>query len=260
MNRHIKRTAEVLLPQRIFVTIQSIRSRNYQKQLLRKWGVYESTAQVEAQYGRTILDGPFRGMKYPMGSLLSRHGIPIIFGTYELELHQIIEEVVSNHYDKIIDIGCAEGYYAVGLALRTDVEVYAFDCEPRERRYCRQMARENNVAVRVHVKSWCSKDTLKRLAVGRCLIISDCEGFEASLFSSSLATALKNSDLLIELHQIDGINVRDVLMERFKPSHNARLITFDAARTGPAVPTEWRQFAREFRSPNQQWVYFTPRS
>ena len=174
--------------------------------------MYESTAEVEAQYGHTILDGPFRGMKYPIGSLLSRHGIPIIFGTYELELHQIIEEVVSNHYDKIIDIGCAEGYYAVGLALRTDVEVHAFDCEPRERSYCRRMARENNVAVRVHVKSWCSEDTLKRLAVGRCLIISDCEGFEASLFSSSLVAALKNSDLIIELHQIDGINVRDVLM------------------------------------------------
>ena len=173
--------------------------------------MYESTAEVVAQYGHTIVDGPFRGMKYPIGALLSRHGIPIIFGTYELELHQIIEEVVSNHYDKIIDIGCAEGYYAVGLALRTDVEVYAFDCEPRERCYCRQMARENNVAVRVHVKSWCSEETLKRLAVGRCLIISDCEGFEASLFSSSLVAALKNSDLIIELHQIDGINVRDVL-------------------------------------------------
>jgi len=47
--------------------------------------VYESTVEVEAQYGHTILDGPFRGMKYPIGALLNRHGNPILFGTYELD-------------------------------------------------------------------------------------------------------------------------------------------------------------------------------
>jgi precorrin-6B methylase 2 len=258
MNRQIKKVAEILLPKRVFVTIQSIRSRNYQKRLHREWGVYESTVGMATQFGRTLLGGPFRGMKYPMTSLINRHSIPVLFGTYELELHPVIEEVALKHYDRIIDVGCAEGYYAVGLALRTDAEVYAFDCEPRERFYCRQMARENNVAVRVHVKSWCSTETLKRLAVGRCLIISDCEGYEASLFSGSVMPALKNSDLIIELHEIAGINIREVLLERFKSSHNARLITFDAARTGSEVPDKWRKFAREFRSPNQQWVYFTP--
>lgn len=260
MNPHIKRAAELILPRRIFVTIQSIRSRNYQKRLHKEWGIYTSTVEMMAEYGRVVLDGPFRGMKYPSGSLLNRHGIPIIFGTYELELHPIIEEVALKHYERIIDIGCAEGYYAVGLALRTGAEVYAFDCEPRERLYCRQMARENNVSVRVHVKSWCSRGTLKKLALGRCLIVSDCEGFEANLFSNAVIAMLKNSDLIIELHQIAGIDSRSVLVERFKASHNARLITFGGAVPGSTVPVRWRKFAREFRPPNQQWLYFTPRT
>jgi hypothetical protein len=258
MNGHIKKTAQLLLPKRIFATIQSIRSRNYQKQLHKEWGVYESTLEMVAQHGRTVLDGPFRGMKYPMRSLINRHSIPILFGTYELELHPIIEEVVTKHYDRIIDIGCAEGYYAVGLAQRTDATVYAFDCEPRERYYCRQMARENGVADRVHVRDWCSTRTLKKVAVGPCLIIADCEGYEVDLFSAEVVRSLKNCELIVELHEITGIDIRSILLERFKRSHGARLISFDARNAGPAVPDKWRKFARESRSPGQQWVYFTP--
>jgi hypothetical protein len=51
MNPRIKKIVEVLLLKRIFVTIQSIRSRNYKKQPLREWGVYESTVDVEVEYG-----------------------------------------------------------------------------------------------------------------------------------------------------------------------------------------------------------------
>ncbi len=259
MNRHIKRIAEIVLPQRIFVTIQSIRSRNYQKQLHKEWGVSESNLEIEAQYGRTVLDGPFRGMKYPTGSLLSRQSIPILFGTYELELHPIIEEAAARHYSRIIDIGAAEGYYAVGLARATEATIYAFDCEPRERRYCRRMARENGVADRVHVRDWCSTATLKKVAIGRCLVIADCEGYEVQLFSADVVTALKNCDLIIELHEVPGMDVRAILLERFHSTHDARLITFEPEKIG-SVPDRWRKFAREFRPRGQQWVYFTPRA
>lgn len=220
--------------------------------------MYDSTVEMAAQYGRTVVDGPFRGMKYPMSSLLSRQGIPILFGTYESELHPIIEEVVAKHYDRVIDIGCAEGYYAVGFARRTDATIYAFDCEPRERYHCRQMARENDVADRVHVRDWCSARTLKKVAVGRCLIITDCEGYEVDLFSDDVVPSLKNCDLIVELHELKGMDVRKMLLKRFESSHSAKLISFDAHNFGPGVPDKWRKFARESRSPGQQWVYFTP--
>ncbi len=258
MNRHIKRIAEALLPRRVFVTLQSIRSRNYQKQLLREWGVHESTIEAEAQYGRTILDGPFRGMKYPTGVLQNRHAIPILFGSYELELHPIIEEVALKRYDRIIDIGCAEGYYAVGLARRTEATIYAFDCEPRERHYCRRLARENGVSDRVRVLSWCSSRTLKHLAIGHCLIIADCEGYEIQLFSNDVVPALKNCDLIVELHEIPGTDIPNILMERFTSSHDARLITFNPGSLG-SVPHRWQKLAREFRPPGQQWIFLTPR-
>lgn len=260
INPHIKRAAEALLPAWLFVTIQSIRSRNHQKQLHREWGVEQATNEMINEYGLRVLHGPFRGMRYPKSSLASRDGIPILFATYELELHPVIEEVASKRYDRIIDVGCAEGYYAVGLAIRTNTPVYAFDCEPRERSYLRQMARLNQVANRIHTKSWCNARILERLTRGRCcLVISDCEGYELNLFQGRALSALKNCDLVIELHETaPGRDVKRILLERFKRSHIANIVTFDQLNTGSVVPEKWRKFAREFRPPGQQWLYLVP--
>lgn len=258
MNRYLKRAAEILLPKQAFITFQSIRSRNYQMRLHKEWGVHQATREMVESYGRTVLEGPFRGMQYPKHSLLNRDGIPLLFGTYELELRPVIEEVCSNRYDRIVDIGSAEGYYAVGLALRTKTRVYAFDCEPRERHYLRQMAQLNGVGDLIRIGSWCGPKVLSGLVSGRrCLVISDCEGFEFDLFNDASAAAMSASDLLIELHEY-GSNSgrRDELLQRFGVTHSNRVITFSPDNLGSSVPEKWRKFAREFRNPGQQWFYF----
>ena len=68
-------------------------------------------------YPCTIAAGPFAKMKYSFES----HGssiVPKLVGSYEAPLESWIEEAIKNGYNRIIDIGCAEGYYAVGLAFR----------------------------------------------------------------------------------------------------------------------------------------------
>ena len=260
MNAHIKKAAEVLSPAWLFTTVQSIRSRNYQKQLHREWGVEQATQEMIAEYGLQVLHGPFRGMRYPQASLASRDGVPILFATYELELHPVLEEVVAKRYQRIVDIGCAEGYYAVGLALRTNTPVFAFDCEPRERSYLRQMARLNSVADRIYTRSWCSARILARLTRGRrCLVISDCEGYELKLFQGTALSALKHCDLIIELHPaVPGIDAGSIMRERFRTTHSVKTIAFNQFNRGFVVPEKWRRFAREFRPPGQQWLYLTP--
>jgi len=257
MNRYLKSAAESLLSRRVFATIKSIRSRNYQKKLLKEWGFQSALNEFIREHGCALVAGPFRGMKYPRQSLLSRCGIPILFGSYELELHTVIEEAIANRFERIIDIGCAEGYYAVGLARRTEAIVYAFDCDPRERFYCRKLARLNNVADRVLVRSWCDEATLKNTAIGRCLIISDCEGYEVHLFSADIAPSLKKCDLIIELHGRTEADVGSLLTKRFRNSHHVRILEFHASAVGDEVPEKWKKFAREIRPEGQQWLYLT---
>ncbi len=249
-----------MLPARLFVTVQSIRSRNHQKQLYREWGVAQATHEMIDECGVRVLHGPFRGMCYPEASLASRDGIPILFATYELELHPVIEEIALKRYDRIIDVGCAEGYYAVGLAIRTNTPVFAFDCEPRERSYLREMARLNKVTDLIHARSWCSGRTLDGLTRGRnCLVISDCEGYEISLFQGTVLSALKECDLIIELHEaVPGKGVQSIILERFRSSHNVKIVTFDQLNVGSVVPEKWRKFAREFRPQGQRWLYLSP--
>jgi len=260
MNAHLRKAAEVLSPAWLFTTLRSIRSRNYQQQLYRTWGLEQATQEMIQEYGLCVLHGPFRGMRYPQASLASRDGIPILFATYELELHPIIEEVAAQRYQRIIDIGSGEGYYAVGLAMRTSAPVFAFDCEPRERSYLRQMASLNGVAGRVHAGSWCSARNLAGLTRGRrCLVISDCEGYEFELFQNPVLPALQDCDLIIELHETaPALDAARVMRERFGASHRAQIVTFDPGQGHTAVPAKWRKFAREFRPHRQQWLYLTP--
>jgi hypothetical protein len=260
MDFYLKTVAKYLLPERLFTTIQSIRSRNQQVRVLKKWGVSHATREMVEVCGATVLDGPFKGMKYPKASLLGRNGIPILFGTYELELHPVIEQVATKSYEFIVDIGSAEGYYAVGLALRTNNLVHAFDCEPRERHYVRQMAEMNGVGELVRTRSWCDAITLARLVhLSRCLVISDCEGFEIKLFDEAAISALRNSDVIIELHEnVSGISVQETLERRFQSSHDMQVVNFDSSNRSSVVPNRWERLAREIRPEGQRWLFLTP--
>jgi hypothetical protein len=262
MNAYLKRTAEILLPSQVLATIRSIRSRNQQMRLCKEWGVHQATREMIGSYGLTVLHRPFRGMRYSEASLIHSCGIPIVFGTYELELQPIIEEVVSNKYDCVVDIGSAEGYYAVGLALRMHTTVHAFDCEPREMRFLRQVAKLNSVTHLIRTGAWCKPAVLSRLVEGRrCLIVSDCEGYEIDLFDEQSVVASKHSDLIIEVHEnVPGRHVKNELLKCFHTSHDHQVITFFSGDSSSRVPDRWQGFAREFRSPGQQWLFFTSKS
>ena len=261
INPRLKRAAQWLLPKRAFATAQSIRSRNHQRELLREWGVERATREMIDEFGLEVLDGPFRGMRYPEASLASHDGVPILFASYEMELHPVIEQMARSPYERIINIGAGEGYYSVGLALRIAAPVFAFDCEPRERKFLREMARLNGVAGRVHARPWCSPRTLRNLAAGsRCLLVVDCEGYEAELFEAEAVSALSFSDLIVEIHENGACaDVRGLLLRRFSASHAARTFTFDPSNSPDRIPAKWRAFAREFRPAGQQWLALSAR-
>src|SRR6516164_6432959 len=61
-----------------------------------------------------VLSGPFAGLRYldePIWGPIE----PKWLGTYEQELLPVIQQIIQTPYSTIIDIGSAEGYYAVGL-------------------------------------------------------------------------------------------------------------------------------------------------
>jgi hypothetical protein len=267
MRATAKQMVKEFLPDQLSVAIQSILSRNFQvRQMKGTPGYLETLTSLTEKYGYSVLHGPFQGLTYPRRSLLSRAGIPRLLGTYESELHPIIRSITPGQYDRIIDIGSAEGYYAVGLARQTGAVVYAFDTEYRERAFCREMARLNGVSPKVKISSWCNQEVLKRVVSGRCLIMCDCEGYETELFTGEVIDRLRDTDLIVELHEPNADytarTTEQSLLKRFMGSHGSELLTFSKGTYDPAFVRELsilgsgpERFVRENRAAGQRWVY-----
>jgi hypothetical protein len=170
-----------------------------------------------------VLTGPFQEMLY-IDETVWGLVPPKWLGAYETELTDIIEEIIRRGYSRILNIGCAEGYYAVGLALRNHAcEVFAFDIDPICRSQTRRLAKLNQLAERIHVRGECKHDELNALIQGRTLILIDIEGYEVVLLDPAKVAKLRNVDLLIEIHErtafIGQKQAEDLMIARFKDSH-----------------------------------------
>ena len=174
-----------------------------------------------------VLNGPFKGMKFPTIDIKESTLASKIVGSYESELHGVVEHICSTPYQEILDIGCAEGYYAVGFAKRIpEVTVHGFDIDEYSRSVCMEMSRVNGVGDRVVLHAECTPETLRTYPFKqKTLVMADCEGYELTLFDETTLENLRNCDLLIELHEnaIDGVT--STILSRFAPTHHIHLIS-----------------------------------
>lgn len=169
--------------------------------------------------------GPFQGLRFPRHRLTPSLA-PKLIGSYEREIAEVIEELCSEEWSAIVDIGCAEGYYAVGLALRIPgTIVHAYDADPNMMRSCRETAELNGVESRIRIGSFLTSEILEKLELGRrALIISDCEGHEYNIFTGDIIENLKRHDVLIELHDRTRGALTSDLIQRFRRSHIPEII------------------------------------
>ncbi len=211
--------------------------------------------------------GPFKGLKYPFKDSVGSAIFPKLLGSYEKELWPTIYDLIrSNDYQEIIDIGCAEGYYAIGLGkIFKTSKIYAFDTDARARKLCRQMAEINHISERIHVKEKCTSKTLKKFNFqGKGLIICDCEGFEKDLFNSENVQNLHNCDLIIETHDFIDINISSVIKDVFQNTHDIYSVksiddiekahTYVHSALENASLEEKKYFFSEYRPAIMEWV------
>jgi len=195
-----KSAARAILPGFLFERIRAARWRRTVYRLQKEQGLLQAAAGYLEKNGATVRFGPFAGMAYPRRAALRRHSIPLLLGTYEQEVHPVIEKAAKRRYDLVIDIGCSDGYYAVGLARLLGTKVLAYDPEPMERVLSEEMARENGVSDLVELHALFRPSDVKKFGNRRVLCICDCEGFEEQIFTAETIADTARWDLLIELH------------------------------------------------------------
>jgi hypothetical protein len=187
--------------------------------LLGRWRSQLLANTYIALQGPYIFQGPFAGMQYVTspteGSLIAR-----LLGTYESELYPYIRQIAEKGLDEIIVIGCAEGYYAVGLArLYPHVKVYAYDNDPAARSSCEQLAAANAVQGRLLVRGEFRQQDFEAHKGRRVLVMVDIEGAEDDILQPILSPCLSSMSLIVETHDplCPGVLLR--LTGRFQSTH-----------------------------------------
>lgn len=244
--------------QKIYTVYHARLMRRYEKRLQQLF------ARLFPERPPVVAGGPFQGMKY-VETAVGSELIPKLIGSYEMELSGIIEKIARDNYETVLDIGCAEGYYVVGLAMQIPkATVYGFDLEPKAMRLCAEMAAVNEVAAQVIVKGACTPATFDELVHGKTLIICDCEGYEMELLNPEKSPKLIQTDLLVELHGCTDpeVSITEVILERFRPTHKITLIPATFKRDAslfpilnPLEPSDRQLALQEFRANTKEWVF-----
>lgn len=252
------------LARRAAPKLMADRDRRYERAYRERAGI---TAIAHAIAGdRRVSGGPFVGLQ--LRDPLAEIDVPAakLIGSYEQEIADVFSAAVAAGPPTFVDVGCADGYYAVGMAHASpSTTTYAFDLAASARRVCRETAQANAVAERVHIAGRCDARALRRLPLKDALVLIDIEGAEVDFLNSEAVELLASAQVVVEVHEDDIPGAGDRLRTRFAATHTAAVVT-----QVPRTASEYPQLAElsderarlaiaEHRGPALHWLVLTPR-
>ena len=212
--------------------------------------------------GLVVQGGPFAGLEYPP----ELAQVPKLTGAYELELHDAIAGWIAAPPRVVVDVGCSEGYYAVGLArVLPGAAVHAYDIDERSRTLCTDLARRNGVADRVAVGVECTLDELRALPLEGVALFMDCEGCELDLLRPDAVAGMAGWRIIVELHDFVRPGLGDEVLARFADTHHVDVI---GERPRDGIDPEPLRFLTprrraialdEYRPAQMRWASLRPR-
>jgi len=188
----------------------------------------------------TVVGGPFVGLKinpdegsFGNGLVVGQGLIIKLLGFMEQELHPHIEKIIKYNPSQIVNLGCAEGYYAVGLGLRIpSVPIVAVDIDLNAIRLTTENAQVNGIADRLSFIDLRGMESLEEqveimskhdLKKGGMWIV-DIEGAEAEVLDIDKMPVLETCSIIVETHDHMGPSTLQDLKDRFSKSHNIEIV------------------------------------
>jgi len=244
----------------------------YKKKLIRiEAANVINTLKQKEYYSKIMLDvfdndyvvhnGPFEGMKYidnSSGSAL----LPKIMGSYEEPIQEWISQVIEGkHYETILDIGCAEGYYAVGFGMRMpESRIIAYDTNAEAIKLLGELIKLNNLS-NINIKHKCTHDELNFRCKKNTLIFCDIEGGERDLLDFEKVPNLRYVDLIVESHDCFIQNMTEILIDRFYNTHIIKIFSdYPFRKNKYKTPNKcskrmFGEIADETRPPAMKFLY-----
>jgi hypothetical protein len=241
------------------------RARAYERDFRIRRGITALGEQLVATTDATVRSGPLAGLAYPP-SRMADIDAPVakLLGCYEQEIAHIFGETLDRGVEVFVDVGAADGYYAVGMAVRNpSLTTYAYDLSRSARQICATVADLNSVRDRVRVARRCDADALAGLPLEDAFLLCDIEGGEVEFFDAHAVGLLRRTRVVVEAH--DGITPGSgrQVARAFEHSHRASVVLPQArASAYPCLegctPSELALAISEYRRPGDHWLDLVP--
>lgn len=218
--------------------------------------IYKMVNDIYGSQELSVLNGPFKGMRYIDASNGSQL-LPKLVGSYEEPIHKWVYEIIQKgEYTTIIDVGCAEGYYAVGLALATKSKprILAFDIDKYALENAKRLAEINGVSGTIYFNDKFNSSIVDKIYGAnpktKTLVFMDVEGAELDLLNTIKDPAILRCDVLVELHDCFFPGVTEKIIEYFQKSHYLEIV----------VDYPWRANnyflnGKDFNKENEQFLF-----
>jgi hypothetical protein len=242
------------------------RARRYERALRGRAGVTAAAERLVGGSDPIVETGPFTGMCYPGGRLADIDAaVAKLLGEYEREIAWVFERAIARKTATFIDVGCADGYYAVGMAHASPATTtYAYDLSSSARALCAETAAASGVAPRVKIGKRFTLGSLAPDQAQGAIVLCDIEGGEVELLDSVAAAAFAGSVVVVEVHEDARPGAGDRLRESFAATHDPVVVTQQPRSEIPdrlrAWPSDERARALgEFRGRELHWIVFEPK-
>jgi len=243
------------------------RARRYERDLRRRSGSTAAAERLLAGGLPVVQAGPFAGLTYPDDRLADIDAPSAkLLGTYEQEIAWVFERALTSNVTAFIDIGCADGYYAVGMAhASAAITTYAYDLASSARDLCAATATASEAMPRVRIGKRFTVDLLASMPTDGALVLCDIEGAEVDLFDARAAAGLARSVVVVEVHETRRPGAGRYLREVFSRTHDAVSVAQAPRREIPIQLGGWSEQDQtramsESRDPSLHWLVLTPRA
>jgi hypothetical protein len=212
------------------------RHRRHQWRVVKRHGWDRVVGDYVAEHGLTVQAGPFAGMRLPecVATWEQCAAIPWLRGNYEREIHPFL----VGEPRPFVNIGCAEGTYLVGMALR-GCRATGFEIDRVRRARARRLAQLNGVTVWIR-----GAFDPAGIDLAGATVLVDIEGAEVDLLHEH-ADLFSRSLLIVEFHG----DSEGAVVSALRSTHEVAIVPFEP-RSG---------LDEEHRPLGQSWGVFSPR-
>jgi|TARA_B110000305_G_C19442065_1_gene642486 predicted RNA methylase len=216
--------------------------------------------------------GFFEGMKLPYSmSWGAPDQASMLVGLYEKEVLDVISSA-PDHCTKLIDLGAADGYYAIGTTFKGKFkEAICYEMSEQRREIIKQNAVLNSVSKKIDIRGQADVDFLDEFQdaeLSECFFLIDIEGDEFTLLNKANLIRLSKSNILVEIHDHrtnDGNNKLDALIKDASEIFNVKHI-YNGYRNPYEIKIlesyphddAWLIMS-EGRKRNGHWVHLSPK-